>query len=145
MNKYSINITIAKTQGAKWTRLALHEKGAAKWQLSVNHSELACGNHSLSPGTPWQTDFIVAEEPDSSLPHEYIGPNYCESLDAIIPIIRKLPSNEIQRAIFILEEIIIKTINEKTEYWCRLSNLATPEQWCEAYLKVKGKWINDSN
>lgn len=62
---------------------------------------------------------------------ETIGelPNYPESLDAIVPVIRALPAED-QWAIF---ETLLEVVPAKYPAAC-----ATAKEWCLAYLKTKG-------
>ena len=56
-------------------------------------------------------------------------PNYHGSLDAIVPVIREMHAN--QRYDFYTHLIRI----------CKYETfLATPAQWCEAYLRAKSLW-----
>ena len=56
-------------------------------------------------------------------------PNYPESLDAIVPVIRDLPTEE-QWAIF---ETLLEVVPAEHPAAC-----ATAKEWCLAYLKTKG-------
>ena len=56
-------------------------------------------------------------------------PNYTESLDAIVPVIRALPTTE-QWAIF---ETLLEVVPAEYPAAC-----ATAKEWCLAYLKTKG-------
>lgn len=56
-------------------------------------------------------------------------PNYPESLDAIVPVIRSLPPEE-QWAIF---ETLLEVVPAEYPAAC-----ATAKEWCLAYLKTKG-------
>jgi len=60
-------------------------------------------------------------------------PNYHDSLDAIVPVVRALPKSEYQLTILALCKVTI--YGEAFSAYT-----ATPEQWCEAYLRVKGLW-----
>lgn len=84
-----IRIKCAEIRGAKWTRLAENEADPKHWQLGFTHSDKQAGRHSLSAGTPWQVDFIVADKPDDSLPHMVCDdvPNYPESADAALELV----------------------------------------------------------
>ena len=56
-------------------------------------------------------------------------PNYHGSLDAIVPVVRALDSDDI--------ETVIEWLMDITKGFCAL---ATPAEWCEAYLQWKGLW-----
>ena len=58
-------------------------------------------------------------------------PNYHGSLDAIVPVIRELDYFE-KDAVF--NELWLLSPNFKEAI------LATPAQWCEAYLRAKSLW-----
>lgn len=75
---------------------------------------------------------------------EYIGrffpdttpsviPNYHGSLDAIVPVIRAMPDAERSKVIDALISLNLKRS-------CQDDFLATPDEWCECYLKSKGLW-----
>jgi hypothetical protein len=60
-------------------------------------------------------------------------PNYHGSLDAIVPVVRALKSECIHKVAYLLFQITLHGPMFS-------SHLATPAQWCEAYLKAKGLW-----
>lgn len=55
-------------------------------------------------------------------------PNYHESLDAIVPIVRDSDP-----------EIRLKTMQFLCNMFLEYTPLATPAQWCKAYLKAIGR------
>lgn len=57
-------------------------------------------------------------------------PNYHGSLDAIVPVVRAMPY---LRKKAILHKLFNLTGSDYV-------SLATPAQWCEAYLKAEGLW-----
>ena len=59
--------------------------------------------------------------------------NYHDSLDAIVPVVRDLDTDE--RALVILEMFRLSMYEKLFE-----TALATPERWSECYLKAKGLW-----
>ena len=60
-------------------------------------------------------------------------PDYHDSLDAIVPVVRALQKDEMTRVIVALCKVTI--------YGKAFSAyIATPAEWCEAYLKSKGLW-----
>ena len=75
--------------------------------------------------------FIVVppNSPHSVQPLNTI-PNYRGSLDAIVPVVRAMP--DLKRAKVIIELASI--------CFGQVICLATPSQWCEAYLKAEGLW-----
>ena len=60
----------------------------------------------------------------------YGPPNYHRSLDAIVPVVRAMPDFKRMKAITALADMCFG------HALC----LATPAQWCEAYLKAEGLW-----
>ena len=56
-------------------------------------------------------------------------PNYHGSLDSIVPVVRALDSDD--------KEIVIEWLMDITKGF---TGLATPPEWCEAYLQWKGLW-----
>lgn len=59
-------------------------------------------------------------------------PNYHGSLDAIVPVVRALPYLE-------WDDVMIELMHMSEEAGHEMA-LATPAQWCEAYLNAKGLW-----
>lgn len=59
-------------------------------------------------------------------------PNYHGSLDEIVPVVRALPYLE-------WDDVMIELMHMSEEAGHEMA-LATPAQWCEAYLKAKGLW-----
>lgn len=60
-------------------------------------------------------------------------PNYYGSLDAIVPVVREMDDNEMGRVVLELNRISMSG----PLFSCYV---ATPAQWCEAYLKAKRLW-----
>ncbi len=60
-------------------------------------------------------------------------PNYYGSLDAIVPVVREMDDTAMAQVIVELHRLSI----EGQLFSCYV---ATPAQWCEAYLKSKGLW-----
>ena len=60
-------------------------------------------------------------------------PSYHGSLDAIVPVVRAMMDEQMQK---VIANLAIITLHDGyfAEY------VATPAQWCEAYLKAKGLW-----
>jgi hypothetical protein len=60
-------------------------------------------------------------------------PNYYGSLDAIVPVVRAMETGEMAQVIMQLYHInpITPVFN---------CYVATPAQWCEAYLKARNLW-----
>ena len=56
--------------------------------------------------------------------------DYHGSLDAIVPVVRDMPDYKRMKAIMELASICLGQVI------C----LATPAQWCEAYLRAEGLW-----
>jgi hypothetical protein len=89
-------------------------------------------NAAIAESQGWRTvegEFRLGFYNGSKLPAEF--PNYHGSLDAIVPVARAMPKPEYQRAVLELCKITIH--GEAFSAY-----VATPEQWCEAYLKAKG-------
>ena len=57
-------------------------------------------------------------------------PNYHDSLDAIVPVVRAMNYQEKR---IVMRELFNASGNDYVA-------LATPAQWCEAYLKAKELW-----
>lgn len=129
MNKEKQRIAIAEACGAKWARLADNENDPKSWQLGFNYKDKKAGSHSLSAGTPWQVDYIVADKPDDSFPIT-IGndvPDYLSDLNAM---------HEAEKVL---------TLEQKSVYCLELNKLiygmcATAAQRAEAFLKTLGLW-----
>lgn len=61
-------------------------------------------------------------------------PDYLTDLNAILEAVRSLPSEEQWRLFTYLAEIVDEAVPAAT---------ASAAQWCEAYLKTRGKWEDD--
>lgn len=78
---------------------------------------------------------IVSRDQHGELYHTHDGyvrdcPNYHGSLDAIVPVVRAMPDLKRAKVIMELASICLGQVI------C----LATPAQWCEAYLRAEGLW-----
>ena len=78
---------------------------------------------------------IVSRDQHGKLYHTEDGyvrdcPNYHGSLDAIVPVVRDMPDYKRMKAIMELADMCFG------HALC----LATPAQWCEAYLRAEGLW-----
>lgn len=78
---------------------------------------------------------IVSKDQHGKLYHTEEGyvrdcPNYHGSLDAIVPVVRDMPRAK--------QDIVLIALIDLSNY--RASHLATPAQWCEAYLRAEGLW-----
>jgi len=82
--------------------------------------------------TPEQINAAIAEslglKPFDPLGYAVALPNYHGSLDAIVPVVRALPEDD--------QESVFDWLDVKASFNC----MATPAEWCEAYLKWKGLW-----
>ena len=68
-------------------------------------------------------------------------PDYLNDLNAIMPVVQELPLYQFVEVANYLRKLV-KTSDGLTEA-VRMAltiALATPEQWCEAFLRTIGKW-----
>lgn len=120
MKADEINAAIAKAQG--WKRTEFPNKNKIGQDLSRGIVWCEWTHPILRP---------VDDDPGYDPWHSQIAlPNYHGSLDAIVPVVRAMPY---LRKKAVLHKLFVLTSNEYV-------SLATPAQWCEAYLKAEGLW-----
>ena len=108
--------------------------GQHAWKNSQNR---ACARtksgYEIDAMTPDEQRIAIATDRGWAHAHvePYAFPDYYRSLDAIIPAIRELPQ--------LLQDRVICFLARHWRGFHSFS-LATPAQWCEAYLRAKGLW-----
>ena len=88
--------------------------------------DMQCLDHDESDSIGWRNPKGQGPFGDCYLP------NYHGSLDAIVPVVRAMPYLE-------WDDVMIELMHMSEEAGHEMA-LATPAQWCEAYLKAKGLW-----
>ena len=142
MTDQEINIAIAESLGAKWTKVADSEFGA-NWQLGFTYKDRQNGINWLSAGAPWAVQFIVADKPDNSgsLHLARDVPDYFNDLNAMHEAEKILEPKRISDlnrpdllALYfgILDTICFVNFGGRTR--------ATASQRAEAFLKTLEKW-----
>lgn len=124
MNADEINAAIAETQGWRIKSIGgcnyLVPPDTGVWKGSFDHfHDRIVGLKKVHSLKEFFTRYAHA-----------VTPNYHGSLDAIVPVVRAMP--DLKRAKVIIELVSI----------ClgQVICLATPAQWCEAYLRSEGLW-----
>jgi hypothetical protein len=88
-------------------------------------------NIQCNPINPSQLAGTKLNQPVSDLGNPLLGiPNYECSLDAIVPVVRAMDIHS--------QDEFAKELYKATPD--TLAILATPAQWCEAYLKSRNLW-----
>ena len=88
-------------------------------------------NAATAESLGWHFDAEFPEYPwiDSEGEGHRSYPNYHGSLDAIVPVVRAMDNDD--------KETVTEWLMDITK---EFTGLATPAEWCEAYLQWKGLW-----
>ena len=124
-------IAIAEALGATWSKVDASEF-APCWQLDFR--KVGPGNYILSPGLPWQVNYVVANKPDDSAPHKIGGiPEYPADLNAMHESEKVLIADEPPAVWSLYGRYLDKLTN-------RIPWHATAAQRAEAFLRTLNLW-----
>jgi hypothetical protein len=122
MTDEEINRAVAESVGWKW----------------FDHPDVRERTKTFTLPDKW------VEKPDGELVFPHAVPDYCNSYDAIMPLVKALRKGKENRFIHALGIDVLKICPLAGDVWmaqeydCHQMLTATPRQLCEAYLAVGG-------